>query len=268
VTEEELATLADLAAIVVDELEVRLAARGEAERLNQAKVDYIVTASHELRTPLAAVYGAAKLLEKTDHHGDESTAKLLAVIAEESERLSAVVGEILTGAQLEAGRIHLARERVDPVEIAEKAIEAARSHQPERITLALAAAEVPEIETDPRLVRQILASLIDNAFKYSPEGGRIEVGVESGDRGVRFSVSDEGIGIPPAEADRIFERFVRLDSKATRGIGGTGLGLFIARELAGELGGSVEYVHGGRRGSTFTLDLPLHPSPSAAGTET
>jgi signal transduction histidine kinase len=77
-------------------------------------------------------------------------------------------------------------------------------------------------------------------------------------------VSDEGIGIPPAEADRIFERFVRLDAEHTRGIGGTGLGLYIARELAGELEGSLEYQPRAERGSIFTLDVPLHPSPSEA----
>jgi signal transduction histidine kinase len=262
VTKEELATLSDLAAIVVDELELRLAARGHEERLNQARVDFIVTASHELRTPLAAVHGAAKLLEKSDLRGDESTGRLLAVIAEESERLSAVVGAILTGAQLEAGCIHVVRELVDPVEIAEKAIQAARSHLPETLSLELAATETPEIETDAGRVRQILASLIDNAVKYSPEGGRIEVTLGQLDDCVRFRVSDEGIGIPPAEADRIFERFVRLDAKQTRGIGGTGLGLYIARELAGELEGSLEYQPRAERGSIFTLELPLHPSPS------
>ena len=262
VTEEELAMLEDLAAIVVDELEVRLAARGEAERLTQARADFVVTASHELRTPLAAVYGAAKLLEKADLGGDSPSRKLLAVISEESERLSAVVGEILTGAQLEAGRVQIVLERLDPLEIAEKAAEAARSHLPESHSLEVVAANVPEIDSDPGPVRQILASLIENAVKYSPDGGRIELGVEARDGEVRFRVSDEGIGIPPAEADHIFERFVRLDAEQTHGVGGTGLGLYIARALAGELGGSLECLLDDEKGSTFVLDLPGIPQAS------
>ena len=265
VTEEELATLEDLAAIVVDELELRLSARGEELRANQAKVDFIAIAAHELRTPLAAVYGAAKLLEKTDLRDDGQRTKLLGVIAEESERLSSVVGEILTGAQLEAGRIYLSRERADPCEIAERALEAARSHLPGRILLEFAAGEVPEIETDPGRVRQILASLIDNAVKYSPEAGRVQLAVGRRGDSLRFRVSDEGVGIPPAEAEHIFERFVRLDAEQTRGVGGTGLGLYIARELAGELEGSLEYLPDEGGGSTFVLDLPLRPSaPEAA----
>lgn len=255
-TEAELATLEDLAEIVVDELELRLAARSEEQRLNRARVDFIVNASHELRTPLAAVYGAAKLLEQADTGDESQRARLLAVIAEESERLSAVVGEILTGAQLEAGHIKLFRERTDPLQLAEKAIDAARSHLPENLSLELDADAVPAIESDPVRVRQILASLIDNAIKYSPAGGRIEVGLEQRDGGVRFRVSDEGVGIPPEEWERIFEKFVRLDVQGTRAVGGTGLGLFIARELARELGGSLECLPGDGGGSTFVLDLP------------
>ena len=126
----------------------------------------------------------------------------------------------------------------------------------------LVAGDVPELESDAGKVRQILASLIDNAVKYSPGGGRIEVGAEPRDGGVRFRVSDEGIGIPPEEAERIFERFVRLGVPQIRGVGGTGLGLYIARELARELGGSLECLPRPDAGSTFVLDLPAAPHAS------
>ena len=260
-TEEELATLEDLAGIVVDELEVRLAARGEAERLNQARADFIVTASHELRTPLAAVYGAAKLLGRTEIGDDRQRARLLSVIGEESERLSTVVGAILTGAQLEAGRVQLVRERFDPQAAAARAVEAARFHLPERLSLELVDAPAGEIESDASRVQQILASLIDNAVKYSPEGGRIEVATETRAGGVRFRVSDEGIGIPTDELERVFEKFVRLQGDLTGRVNGTGLGLHIARELAEKLGGSLECLSGSGAGSTFVLDLPGTPAP-------
>ncbi len=262
VTEQELAALEDLAAIVVDELEVRLAARGETERLNRARADFIVTASHELRTPLAAVYGAAKLLE---HPGleDGQRGRLLSVIAEESERLSVVVGEILTGAQLEAGQIELVSERVDPLLVVARAVEAARVHLPANLSLEhVEAGLLPDVESDGGRIRQILASLIDNAVKYSPEGGRIEVGAESRDAGVRFRVSDEGLGVPAEEVDRIFEKFVRIATRQARAAGGTGLGLYIARELARALGGSVECLPHDDRGATFVLDLPAVPPGS------
>ncbi len=267
VAAEELSALEDLAGIVVDQLEVRLAARDEAARLARAQADFVTTAAHELRTPLAAVYGAAKLLERTDLTDDTSRSKLLAVIAEESDQLASVVGDILSSAQLEAGvRLHTVREACEPAAIAGRAVDAARSHLPENLSLELADSHVPSIESDAARIKQILASLIDNAVKYSPDGGRIEVSVALHDGGVRFRVHDEGIGVPAAEAERIFERFARLDAQQTRGIGGTGLGLYIARELAHELGGTLAFAPVADGGSTFELDLPLHaPSASAAG---
>ncbi|HET7137820.1 MAG TPA: GAF domain-containing sensor histidine kinase, partial [Gaiellaceae bacterium] len=201
VAAEELSALEDLAGIVVDQLEVRLAARDEAARLARAQADFVTTAAHELRTPLAAVYGAAKLLERTDLTDDTSRSKLLAVIAEESDQLASVVGDILSSAQLEAGvRLHTVREACEPAAIAGRAVDAARSHLPENLSLELADSHVPSIESDAARIKQILASLIDNAVKYSPDGGRIEVSVALHDGGVRFRVHDEGIGVPAAEA--------------------------------------------------------------------
>lgn len=261
VTDEEIVTLQDLAAIVVDELEVRLAARGEQQRLNQERADFIVTAAHELRTPLAAVYGAAKLLTQVDV-GAGSREKLLVVIAEESERLAAVVGDILTGAQIEAGRIQIATQRFNPLLLLQSAIEAARVHLPANLALELHTPEhLPELVSDADKVKQILAGLIDNAVKYSPTGGRITVGAEPRKRGVRFSVSDQGMGIPAGERERIFEKFTRLDSAGTRGVGGTGLGLYIARELARALGGWIACEPGQSGGSTFVFDLPATARP-------
>ena len=114
-----------------------------------------------------------------------------------------------------------------------------------------------EIESDAGKVQQILAGLIDNAVKYSPGGGLIEVAVERRDGGVRFRVSDDGVGVPEPDRERIFGRFIRLDSDLNRGVGGTGLGLYIARELALMLGGSLECRPPNAAGATFVLDLPM-----------
>lgn len=257
ISEEEIATLDDLAAIVIGELEVRLSARGEQQRLDRERAEFIVTAAHELRTPLAAVYGAAKLLARPELGDDGSREELLAVIADESERLAAVVGEILTGAQLEAGTIQLTGERLDSLSLVERAIEAARVHLPANLTLELRAADdLPELVSDAGKVRQILGGLIDNAVKYSPAGGRITVGAEPRGGGVRLSVTDQGVGVPRAERERIFEKFARLESDGVRGVAGTGLGLYIARGLASELGGWVACQPAPGGGSRFVFDLP------------
>jgi two-component system sensor histidine kinase VicK len=106
-------------------------------------------------------------------------------------------------------------------------------------------------------VRQVLVNLLDNAVKYSPDGGRVVVAVDGDDRYVRFAIRDEGLGIPAAEQRRVFEKFYRLDPNLTRGVGGTGLGLYICRELVQRMGGRiwVESMEG--RGSTFVVELPV-----------
>jgi two-component system sensor histidine kinase VicK len=111
----------------------------------------------------------------------------------------------------------------------------------------------------------VLGNLIDNAVKYSPDGGVVEVAVENDEGRVRFCVSDEGIGIPPAEHDRIFEKFYRLDPDMTRGIGGTGLGLYISRELVRRLGGRIWVEPNGGKGSVFCVEVPIAPAVRPAG---
>lgn len=255
VTAGEIDTLQDLAAIVVDELEIRLTARGEQQRLNYERADFVITAAHELRTPLAAVYGAAKLLTQANL-GKGSRDKLLTVIAQESERLAAVVGDILTGAQIESGRIRIATEHFNPLTLIQTSIEAARVNLPTNLKLELHSPDrLPELISDPDKVKQILAGLIDNAVKYSPNGGQITIAAEPREHGVRLSVSDQGIGIPEAERERIFEKFTRLDSATASAVGGTGLGLYIARELARALGGWIT-CEPGQPGSTFAFELP------------
>jgi two-component system, OmpR family, sensor histidine kinase VicK len=106
-------------------------------------------------------------------------------------------------------------------------------------------------------VRQVLTNLIDNAVKYSSDGGRAEIKLERRDRHVRVSIRDEGLGIPPSEQARIFEKFYRLDPDLTRGVGGTGLGLYICRELVRHMDGRVWVVSAEGEGSTFFFELPL-----------
>jgi signal transduction histidine kinase len=128
-------------------------------------------------------------------------------------------------------------------------------------------AGVPQVAADRDKVRQVLVNLVENAIKYSPGGGRIEVGIEPAAEAdadtVTFFVRDEGLGIPPDEQARIFEKFYRLDPNMTRGVGGTGLGLYICNELVNRMGGHIWVDSSEGKGSTFLLSLPTEPKGSA-----
>jgi PAS domain S-box-containing protein len=235
----------------------------EGRHLEELKADFIATASHELRTPLAAVYGAAQTLLRHDFALDEAGRdRFVSLIAEEADRLGRIVNEILLANQLDSGRVDLGSEPFDPNEMIERVVEAARAHAPPEISVErVAAKRAPLVAADRDKVRQVLVNLIENAIKYSPDGGRIEVGLESGqssgEETVVFYVKDEGIGIPSNEQARIFEKFYRLDPQMTRGVGGTGLGLYICSELVHRMGGNIWVESSEGQGSTFLLELPV-----------
>jgi signal transduction histidine kinase len=236
--------------------------------VDELKTDFIATVSHEVRTPLSAIYGAAMTLRREDLALDEEgRGRLVKIVADEADRLARIVNEILLANHIDSGRLRLVSERVDPVESVRKVLESTRIYAPEGIEIELLAPdEAPAVACDSDRLRQVLANLVDNAVKYSPDGGRIEVRVEPlGDR-VRFSVRDEGLGIPVSEQQRVFNKFYRLDPNLTRGVGGTGLGLYICRELVRRMGGRIWVASAAGEGSTFFVDVPLAARPDPAGT--
>jgi signal transduction histidine kinase len=154
------------------------------------------------------------------------------------------------------GRLDVEAEAFDARDLLDRVAEAARTHTPPEIDLEVSVGEgVPPIAADKDHVRQILINLVENAIKYSPDGGTIELGVEAIDGLALFHVFDEGIGIPEEEQPRVFEKFYRLDPHMTRGIGGTGLGLYICSELVSRMGGRI-WVESHGRGSAFYFELP------------
>ena len=236
----------------------------EVRRLDELKAEFVAIASHELRTPLAAVYGAAQTLRRHDFALDEAgRERFVTMIVEESDRLSRIVNEILLASQLDVGRVDVVSEPFDPGDLVERVVEATRTHARPGITIETAVPPNPQqVAADRERVRQVLVNLVENAIKYSPSGGRVNVGVESRDGTVRFYVEDEGLGIPTGERERVFEKFYRLDPAMTRGVGGTGLGLYICSKLVERMGGRiwVDSVEG--QGSTFSVELKAADSPA------
>jgi len=233
----------------------------EERALEELKGEFIATVSHELRTPLAAIYGSAQTLLREDIELDESGQKrLLDVIAQESERLSRIADDILFANKLDSGQFVLGEKRIDLLALAREVVDQMRACFASRDDISIdleVPATIDSLVGDSDKLRQVLINLIDNAVKYSPDGGRIDVAVEARDGGVRISIRDEGIGIAPLEQRRIFGKFYRVDPALTRGVGGTGLGLYICRELVRRMEGRLSVRSEEGKGSTFIVELPV-----------
>jgi PAS domain S-box-containing protein len=227
--------------------------------LDNAKSDFIATISHELRTPMTAVYGAARTLLRPDVELDtEDSRELLEMIATQADRLAQITEEVLLASRLDRGGVTVEHKPVDVAEIARETARAMERQLPKRASLDLKVDGSVFATGDPDRIQQIVMNLIDNAAKYSPYGGTITVSVEENGANVRLAVADEGVGIPVADQQAIFEKFYRVDPELTHGPGGTGLGLYISRELARRMGGEISVSSEPAEGSTFVLELPRH----------
>jgi len=225
--------------------------------LEKTRSDFVATASHELRTPLAAVYGAVRTLRREDVElSEEHRAAFLDMIESESLRLSKIVGQILLAGQLDADAVELSISECDPVEIAADVIESASVHLPDGILLGLSAEGARSIDCDEAKLKQVLVNLVDNAIKYSPDGGQVTIRLDQNGSGCLIEVADQGLGIPADEQERIFEKFYRLDPQQTKGVGGSGLGLYICRELVERMDGQLSVESEPGVGSRFQVALP------------
>jgi NtrC-family two-component system sensor histidine kinase KinB len=238
-----------------------------ADRLvEQMKTEFVTTVSQELRRPLTSIYGFAETLLRRDiNFGEEERRTFLGYIASESERLTSIVDALLNVARLDAGDLQIS---LGPTDVA-AAVDQVVSEQGELagVNGHRFVVEVPSeplaAEADPDKLRQVLANLVDNAIKYSPEGGTVTVAARLQDDHVEISVSDEGVGIPEAEQERIFRKFYRADGSGLRaGQGGTGLGLFIVRGLVTAMGGRIWVTSREGEGASFTFELPAAPAPA------
>jgi signal transduction histidine kinase len=204
------------------------------------------------------VYGAARTLRRTDIElPTEQRDRFLEIIEAETERLTAIVSQILLAGQLEQGRVDLSTSATDLRDLAESVLDSTRVRAPDEVELKLDAGDDSAVAlADEDKLRQVLVNLLDNAVKYSPDGGEVAVELGSAPGLVTVTVRDRGLGIPPSEQDRIFEKFYRLDPALTRGVGGSGLGLYISRELVARMGGRMSVRSRPGEGAAFTVELP------------
>ena len=223
----------------------------EAEALER---NFLMSVSHELRTPLTAIRGHVEALREGVVSDEELRVASLTVIAAEAERLERLVGDVLDLAKLDAHRFTVLQEEVDMGRLVDGAY-AAFSEEARRrgIDYRCEVEAQPVIVSDGDRVLQIISNLLSNAFRWTPDGGRVGLELSATDGSVYVAVADSGPGVPPSQRERIFRPFW------SRGGGGTGLGLAIASELAGALGGRIDLESSAEKGSRFELVLPTRP---------
>lgn len=248
------------------QLTAALAAQWDANellrRLNREQAEFVSVVSHEFRTPLTGIQGFSELIRDADL-GIEEIKEFAADINNDAKRLARMVDEILDLNRLESGRATLERDLVDVNTVLTEVVDRLRATAPRhRIALALDPG-LPPVRGERDKLVQVVTNLLANAIKYSPRGGAIVVGSECDGAMAHIRVRDEGVGIPAEALESVFERYVRLESEATSGIQGTGLGLPIARQIAELHGGKIWAESAPGRGSTFHCTIPLAgPDPA------
>jgi signal transduction histidine kinase len=228
----------------------------ELRRLSRLRADFVSLVSHEVRTPMAAVIGSARTLQQRWRElSPEQRDAFLALIGDETDRLAALVGEVLDSSRIDAGTFGY---RFGDLDLAGLVIETVASTELRHGTVCISAlvdAELTPVRGDPARLRQVLTNLIENAVKYSPEGAPIEVRARALDGHATVEVSDRGPGIAPEDQQLIFEKFGRVRGTASRP--GTGLGLYIARAIVEAHDGTLGVSSRLGEGATFVVSLPL-----------
>jgi len=228
----------------------------DIRRLENIRKDFVANVSHELRTPVTIIKGYAETLyammsEGKDNHKEQGL-RFLSIIGAHAERLGALVADLLTLSQLESGKLELQTGSVDLHKLAEHVLALLEQKSQEKeITIDLAGLRAaPPVFADRSRMEQVLWNLLDNAIKYTPAGGTVQLTATLEEDQVKVGVHDSGIGIPDKDLSRIFERFYRVDSARSREEGGTGLGLSIVKHLVQMQGGAVSVESSGA-GSSF-----------------
>jgi two-component system sensor histidine kinase BaeS len=252
----EVATLGKAFNEMASELELEASERDQLDRM---KDEFVLTASHELRSPLTSVQGFAELLIMERDSLTPRQVETVEIILDNCRHLVRLLNDLLDLARSDAGRLQV---RPQPTELGPLVEDVVRSMRPQTDSSDQSLTEqidphLPLVNVEVDRIRQILVNLVTNAHEYSPERASIQVRARvAEDDGVEISVTDNGPGIPPAQLEHIFERFVRGDAGLTQRVGGTGLGLAISKSLVELHGGTISADSVVGRGSTFTIVLP------------
>lgn len=242
------------AVIVIDDMtDVR-----HAERTRQ---DFVANASHELKTPLAVIRSSIETLQEGAADDPAARAAFMDQIMREVDRLTDMIKDMLSLARIESGTLGL---EPHPVPLGRAISDCMERHHPRADTKTLTLVEKPPTDVpadvpawaDPDALRQVLDNLVDNAIKYTPNGGRIAVRWGATADSVSFEVEDTGVGIPEADVNRVFERFYRVDKARGRAEGSTGLGLSIVKHLVQAMRGQIRVSSKVGKGTTFRVTLP------------
>jgi len=221
------------------------------------KSTFISVISHELKTPVSLIKGYASTLRREDAKWDEQTLReSLAVIEEESDRLNQLIDNLLDASRLQAGALKLELGYVALDKLAAQTVKKFRTQTHKHILSLDFPPDFPPVLGDSERLRQVLTNLLSNAIKYSPQGGTIRVSGRADDDWVYVAVSDEGIGIPKEEQERIFDRFYRVESSLSRRTQGAGLGLFLVKAVIEAHQGRVWVESAPGQGATFVFALP------------
>jgi len=228
------------------------------KRLERIRKDFVANVSHELRTPLTSIKGYIEALIDGAKDDPQKCAEFLGIIQKHSDQLNALLADLLQLSTIESGQYQWQRGIVLIPEMIDKAVHLLQPQarkKGQEISTGLAEG-VGTLTGDADKLIQVLINLIDNAIKYTPNGGRIRVEARQREDAVEIAVSDSGIGIPAKEIPRIFERFYRVDRARSREMSGTGLGLSIVKHIIEAHGGKVSVESQVGKGSRFVVTLP------------
>lgn len=230
----------------------------ELKRLEQVRSDFVANVSHELRTPLTSIKGFIETLMDGGVDDPEMRRYFLQIISQETERMVRIVSDLLELSKLEAANPDALTERVDINQVIVHSLETCSPHaESKRIAFITDLADgLPAVPGDSSQLQQVFINLIDNAVKYTPNGGSVRVSTKCRQKQVIIEVSDTGIGIAQKHLSRIFERFYRVDKGRSREMGGTGLGLSIVKHIVEKHQGTISVESEVGEGTTFTIMLP------------
>ncbi len=235
----------------------------EIRRLERMKTEFVSAVSHELRTPLTSIKGfIATLLEDREGYFDAETRyEFYQIIDQETDRLRRLIEDLLNLSRIERGvALQPHWQRVDLEKVIDRVLTIQRSYTDKHQLIADIPEPLPPIVADEDKIDSVLTNLVNNAIKYSPNGGEIRVRAVREDNTILISVQDQGIGIPKDKLTKIFEKFERIDTKETRAAGGTGLGLYLVKHLVELHEGQIwAESEGPGKGSTFYVRLPIYP---------